>query len=248
MPSPQSAIIASLHRGQNQVDLIRWRGRVVVRKRRAAHHHYRYAKEQQWLATAGDLGIPVPPVVAALASDRHLDLLLVKAPSHASHRYPWQPKQWLHRLAPLHALPAAAQGWGPLRADGQARWPSLDAASAWYRQELQRLAPPAVVRLDQDLERTLSAAQRGLIHGDCHRGNRAGAWIIDWETVAIADPWEEAARAGLSGGWGLAAWGLACGADLAGPRWRGAILRAAIEAAGHPGPRQAAAQRWLTLA
>ena len=227
---------APLHRGQNRVDLARWGRRVVVAKSRRHTHHHRYAKEAAWLARARELGIPVPPLVATVEDVRGLHLLLPPAPPR---HQAWRPTDWLHRLAPLHAV-APPPGWGPLRADGRPRWGDRSAAQAWYAERARRLdLDPA------HLAPYWHSARPALIHGDVHRGNRAGDWILDWEQVAVADPLEEAARAALASGWGPPAWARAAGSDPDAPQWIAALTLAAVEAATTGGPRLAGARRWL---
>ena len=43
------------------------------------------------------------------------------------------------------------------------------------------------------LSRTWLYRVPGLIHGDCHRRNLIASKIIDWESVALVDPYEESA-------------------------------------------------------
>jgi hypothetical protein len=232
--------LRALHRGQNALDLARWGRRLVVVKRRRTAHRHRHQKEADWLLRARELGIPVPPLLGAFSDQRGHHLLLPPAPAD---RRAWSPSDWLTRLRSLHELPAPA-GWGPLRADGRPRWPDRERAATWYAERARGLT--------QDPEPILAAlagywewARPRLIHGDVHHGNRAGAWIIDWEQVAVADPWEEAARAALAGGWGPSAWAAACGAQTSDPRWQGALVAAAVEAASCGGPRAEAGRRVL---
>jgi hypothetical protein len=220
----------------------RWHGRRVIAKCRAPHHAFRHRKEALWLARAHALGIPVPPVLAVEEGQRQLTLILPQAPRATG---VWAPRDWIQRLKPLASL-APPDGWGSLRADGRPRWLTRQQALAWYQARAQSLlADPGAAHAQ--LAAYFTEAQAGVIHGDIHRGNRAGAWIIDWEQVAVADVWEDAARASLASPWPHRAWAQSLGTSGDNPRWQRVRLVAAIEAAGVRGPRQAGARCLLGL-
>ena len=221
--------------GQNLVLLGRLAGRPVHVKVRRSSHRHRLLKERDWLARAAVLRIPVPLCVGFHDGDGWCALVVVSGPQT---RCRWRPAAWHRAIAPLAGLVPPA-GWGPLRADGRPRWRSREDWAVWSS---------ALADADVDRELLSNYAARAvpaLIHGDLHRGNRAGDLILDWESVAVADPAEEAARLFLAEGGSHAAWAAAWGVDATDLRWRGACLATALEAVRFGGPRQAGARRFL---
>lgn len=222
-----------------------WQGRDVVAKLRHASHARRLHKEARWLGWASTHAIAAPAPIAVLSDAAAIALVLPRWPAPP---LALSPRARLAALDPLHQAPldAFAPGWGPLRADDRPRWRDPDAALRWYHELIDRLDGP--VTWHQALDHSWPQRVAGLIHGDLHPANRAGAGVLDWEAVALADPWEDAARAALVGG-GEAAWRRACGADVPGDataqRWAGAWWRAVLEAASFVGPRQRLARAWL---
>ena len=98
------------------------------------------------------------------------------------------PFDCLQSLAPLHQQ-IMSEGWGPLRLDLRPRWLDTDAALRWYQEVVRRLTLPDYV--GEALSRTWLYRVPGLIHGDCHRRNLIASTIIDWESVALVDPYEK---------------------------------------------------------
>ncbi|TVR41287.1 MAG: hypothetical protein EA402_12995 [Planctomycetota bacterium] len=228
--------------GQQQVWLVRWRGRLAVVKVRQRAFCRRLIKEAHWLRWAAGQGLPVPRLLAELGNEHFHALMLAPVPAD---RRPRSPSTYLQALIPLHQRPAAA-GWGPLRADLLPRWPQADAALQWYLQRLKALAPAQERTIANELQTSWPAAKTVHIHGDLHRGNFRGRVILDWESVALADSADEAARLALAGGWSQPwRW---LGLNQHHPRWRGAWLRSLIESASYPGPRRHRAWALLTAA
>lgn len=221
-----------LHPASPQVWLVRHQGRLLVAKFRHRHSYRRLDKEADWLRQARSLGIAAPhPVLRC--DGPHVSALLM---THCHDHRTVSLQEHLQQLQPLHALPGNGHGWGPLRADRRPRWSEDDQALAWY----QQYCPPTLL---DELVHTWKHRCAGIIHGDLHRRNTCGSHILDWETVAVADPWEDLCRAVLAQGWSTApAW---TGIDHSLARWRGAWLRSCIESAAFPGPRQRSARLWL---
>ena len=228
-----------LHGTQHEVWHVRMPTGDVVIKIRRPEFGRRLEKEATWLRKANSLGIPTPQLLAHFR-ETSFHAILTRFINPARQRA-LTPRACLELLSPLHLLKTTA-GWGSLRADGMPRWKNEQSALTWYLQLGDRLGMSTA--LQDRLVATWTYRQRGIIHGDCHRANLIGTYILDWENVAQADPYEEAARISLARSWPRPwAW---LGADPAEPRWQGAWLRSCLESAAFPGPRQIPAQKALT--
>jgi hypothetical protein len=214
----------------------------VVAKVGDERRHFRLQKEALWLRRASSAGIACPHLLLD-ASDHRTEPGIIMTPCGSGARR----DAWYHaRAIPLALAPHRPdQGWGSLRADGRCRWKNLDALADWYASQAKALGPD-IATTWQQLRSRLELLRRGCIHGDLHRGNIIGAQVIDWEAVAVADPWEEAARLWLTmprPDHLLRRWAI----DPSHSRWQLVMTMAAIESAAFAGPRQAGARRLLGL-
>ncbi|TVR16462.1 MAG: hypothetical protein EA401_01295 [Planctomycetota bacterium] len=225
-------VLRPLSRDRQHLWLVRYGRRHVVAKVHDGHRFRSLDKEAYWLKQARILGIPAPHPIQRLQSTSISVLLMTRVIDRQAISVP----ERMQQLAGLHNLQAHGDGWGPLRADRRPRWRTAAAALHWY----EKYCPP---HWRKELLATWPHRRRGIIHGDIHRGNTLGRFFLDWETVAIADPWEDLCRAILAQGWYTPPpW---IGQDHHCSRWRGAWLRSCIESAAFSGMRQVAASHWL---
>ena len=224
-----------LNGGQHTVWQVQIAQRQAVVKVRRAKFSRRLTKEAHWLRQVAKLGIKSPTLLDHIQDQDGHALVLGFVPR--SGKIPLSPNAIMATLRPLHAQ-SMGPGWGTLRADGQPRWRDEHKALHWYQKLCA--AWEHGDHLSKLLETTWPHRQRGLTHGDCHRGNQLGDYLLDWEHVAQVDPYEEAARIALARAWPQPwQW---VGSSVQALRWRGAWLRSCLESAAYPGPRHERAQ------
>lgn len=227
--------------GQNLVVAARRDGARVVVKLRRKEHAFRLRKEALWMRAAASAGVIVPDLLGLIDDGEWLLLLTRVVPEQGPG---WGPGHWRRALAPLHGLPLPTDGWGHLRADGQARFASLADARAHADALLVRAGLTSALCREAVAAYWVTASPC-VLHGDAHAGNHCGTAVLDWEHVRIGDRLDEAAHLALSAPIGPHAdWAEAWDCPSAAPRWLGARLLIVAEALRHGGPCQAGAQRF----